>query len=104
MLLCFCVILSHTVLFLLQNDYLIHAWGRDFQLSYCAQGERTKIVSVVDSEYIVHLGLPTLSVSTDEPEHLLHAVKFHWTSYILSEGAFTKLRSFGSISVPQIRI
>ncbi|BBG96232.1 Protein of unknown function D [Prunus dulcis] len=44
------------------ND-LIHAWGLDVQLGYCAQGDRTKNVGVVDSEYIVHLGLPTLGVS-----------------------------------------
>ncbi|KAF2293954.1 hypothetical protein GH714_005929 [Hevea brasiliensis] len=43
------------------ND-LIHAWGLDFQLGYCAQGDRTKNVGVVDSEYIVHLGLLTLGV------------------------------------------
>ncbi|CAJ1963802.1 unnamed protein product [Sphenostylis stenocarpa] len=44
---------------LIQND-LIHAWGLDRQLGYCAQGDRMKNVGVVDSEYIVHLGLPTL--------------------------------------------
>ncbi|XP_002528866.2 uncharacterized protein LOC8288680 isoform X2 [Ricinus communis] len=46
---------------MIQND-LIHAWGLDFQLGYCAQGDRTKNVGVVDSEYIVHLGLLTLGV------------------------------------------
>ncbi|KAI8027429.1 hypothetical protein LOK49_LG02G02599 [Camellia lanceoleosa] len=57
--------------YMLQND-LIHAWGLDFQLGYCAQGDRTKNVGVVDSEYIVHLGLPTLGVSdgTKEPSGL----------------------------------
>ncbi|XP_073221117.1 uncharacterized protein [Cicer arietinum] len=38
-----------------QND-LIHAWGLDRQLGYCAQGDRMRNVGVVDSEYIVHLG------------------------------------------------
>ncbi|KAK8467764.1 hypothetical protein PHAVU_007G147300 [Phaseolus vulgaris] len=42
-----------------KND-LVHAWGLDRQLGYCAQGDRMKNVGVVDSEYIVHLGLPTL--------------------------------------------
>lgn len=28
-----------------------------------SQGDRTKTVGVVDSEYIVHLGVPTLGVS-----------------------------------------
>lgn len=49
------------VWYMVQND-LIHAWGLDRQLGYCAQGDRTKKVGVVDSEYIVHLGLPTLGV------------------------------------------
>ncbi|KAK4793387.1 hypothetical protein SAY86_023822 [Trapa natans] len=44
---------------MIQND-LIHAWGLDQLLGYCAQGDRTRNVGVVDSEYIVHLGLPTL--------------------------------------------
>ncbi|XP_059648289.1 uncharacterized protein LOC132294443 isoform X2 [Cornus florida] len=62
------------VWYMIQND-LIHAWGLDKQLGYCAQGDRTKKVGVVDSEYIVHLGLPTLGASdgnklTDEaPDH-----------------------------------
>ncbi|CAL5378082.1 unnamed protein product [Camellia sinensis] len=39
---------------------------------YMLQGDRTKNVGVVDSEYIVHLGLPTLGVSdgTKEPSGL----------------------------------
>ncbi|XP_041012359.1 uncharacterized protein LOC121255879 isoform X2 [Juglans microcarpa x Juglans regia] len=48
--------------YMIQND-LIHAWGLDKELGYCAQGDRTKNVGVVDSEYIVHLGLPTLGGS-----------------------------------------
>ncbi|XP_020221891.1 uncharacterized protein LOC109804472 isoform X1 [Cajanus cajan] len=47
---------------LIQND-LIHAWGLDRQLGYCAQGDRMQNVGVVDSQYIVHLGLPTLGGS-----------------------------------------
>ncbi|KAL4309073.1 hypothetical protein GQ457_01G007470 [Hibiscus cannabinus] len=45
--------------YMIQND-LIHAWGLDMQLGYCAQGDRMKNVGVVDAQYIVHLGLPTL--------------------------------------------
>ncbi|URE48345.1 Lysine ketoglutarate reductase trans-splicing related [Musa troglodytarum] len=41
------------------ND-LIHAWGLDMKLGYCAQGDQSKNIGVVDSEYIVHKGLPTL--------------------------------------------
>ncbi|XP_062177750.1 uncharacterized protein LOC133882565 isoform X1 [Alnus glutinosa] len=48
--------------YMIQND-LIHAWGLDRKLGYCAQGDRTKRVGIVDSEYIVHLGLPTLGAS-----------------------------------------
>nr|CAD1841193.1 unnamed protein product [Ananas comosus var. bracteatus] len=44
---------------LIQND-LIHGWGIDMKLGYCAQGDRTKKVGVVDDEYIVHQGIQTL--------------------------------------------
>nr|XP_009381324.1 PREDICTED: uncharacterized protein LOC103969504 isoform X1 [Musa acuminata subsp. malaccensis]XP_018675086.1 PREDICTED: uncharacterized protein LOC103969504 isoform X1 [Musa acuminata subsp. malaccensis]XP_018675087.1 PREDICTED: uncharacterized protein LOC103969504 isoform X1 [Musa acuminata subsp. malaccensis] len=44
---------------MIQND-LIHAWGLDMKLGYCAQGDQSKNIGVVDSEYIVHKGLPTL--------------------------------------------
>ncbi|KAK8488203.1 hypothetical protein V6N11_047142 [Hibiscus sabdariffa] len=44
---------------LIQND-LVHGWGMDMKLGYCAQGDRTKNVGVVDSEYIVHKGIQTL--------------------------------------------
>ncbi|CAA6668395.1 unnamed protein product [Spirodela intermedia] len=44
---------------MIQND-LIHAWGLDYKLGYCAQGERSKTIGVVDAEYIVHKGIPTL--------------------------------------------
>uniref|UniRef100_A0A7N0TLB4 Uncharacterized protein n=1 Tax=Kalanchoe fedtschenkoi TaxID=63787 RepID=A0A7N0TLB4_KALFE len=47
---------------MIQND-LIHAWGLDKQLGYCSQGDRVKNIGVVDSEYVVHLGLPTLGAS-----------------------------------------
>ncbi|KAK6156477.1 hypothetical protein DH2020_010725 [Rehmannia glutinosa] len=47
------------VWYMIQND-LIHAWGLDIRLGYCAQGDRTKRIGVVDSEYIVHYGFPTL--------------------------------------------
>ncbi|CAN8325156.1 unnamed protein product [Cochlearia groenlandica] len=48
--------------YMIQND-LIHAWGLDMQLGYCAQGDRKRNVGVVDAEYIVHYGLPTLGVT-----------------------------------------
>ncbi|XP_071725572.1 uncharacterized protein [Rutidosis leptorrhynchoides] len=48
--------------YLIQND-LIHGWGIDYQLGYCAQGDRKQKVGVVDAEYIVHLGVPSLGGS-----------------------------------------
>ncbi|XP_020549125.1 uncharacterized protein LOC105161254 isoform X2 [Sesamum indicum] len=47
------------VWYMIQND-LIHAWGLDMRLGYCAQGDRTKNIGVVDAEYVVHYGFPTL--------------------------------------------
>ncbi|KAH6828346.1 GTPase Der [Perilla frutescens var. hirtella] len=47
---------------MIQND-LVHAWGLDFQLGYCAQGNRTANVGIVDSEYLIHKGIPTLGGS-----------------------------------------
>ncbi|XP_056170217.1 uncharacterized protein LOC115690205 isoform X3 [Syzygium oleosum] len=44
---------------MIQND-LNHAWGLDFQLGYCAQGDRMEKIGVVDSEYLVHSGFVTL--------------------------------------------
>ncbi|KAG1361234.1 hypothetical protein COCNU_09G006970 [Cocos nucifera] len=42
-----------------KND-LIHGWGLDMKLGYCAQGDRTKKVGVIDTEYIIHQGIPSL--------------------------------------------
>ncbi|KAJ7961714.1 Lysine ketoglutarate reductase trans-splicing-like protein, putative (DUF707) [Quillaja saponaria] len=49
---------------MIQND-LVHAWGLDFQLGYCVQGDRTKKIGIVDSVYIIHYGLPTLGGSAE---------------------------------------
>ncbi|KAI9077954.1 hypothetical protein K1719_040083 [Acacia pycnantha] len=53
------------VWYMIQND-LVHAWGLDMKLGYCAQGDRTKNVGVVDAEYIVHYNRPTLGGSSEE--------------------------------------
>ncbi|TXG47323.1 hypothetical protein EZV62_026617 [Acer yangbiense] len=42
-----------------QND-LVHGWGMDMKFGYCAQGDRTKNIGVIDSEYVVHQGIQTL--------------------------------------------
>ncbi|KAK6264783.1 Protein of unknown function DUF707 - like 7 [Theobroma cacao] len=47
---------------LIQND-LVHGWGMDMKLGYCAQGDRSKKVGVIDSEYIVHKGIQSLGGS-----------------------------------------
>ncbi|TKY59328.1 hypothetical protein E2542_SST16413 [Spatholobus suberectus] len=47
---------------LIQND-LVHGWGVDMKIGYCAQGDRTQNVGVVDSEYVVHKGIQTLGSS-----------------------------------------
>uniref|UniRef100_A0A0D6R0X9 Lysine ketoglutarate reductase trans-splicing-like protein n=1 Tax=Araucaria cunninghamii TaxID=56994 RepID=A0A0D6R0X9_ARACU len=44
---------------LIQND-LIHGWGMDMKLGYCAKGDRTKNIGVIDSEYVFHQGIQTL--------------------------------------------
>ncbi|MQL93548.1 hypothetical protein Taro_026190 [Colocasia esculenta] len=44
---------------LIQND-LIHGWGLDMKLGYCAQGDRTQKVGVIDSEFVIHQGIPSL--------------------------------------------
>ncbi|XP_047083843.1 uncharacterized protein LOC124694968 [Lolium rigidum] len=49
---------------MIQND-LVFAWGLDFKLGYCAQGDRTMNVGIVDSEYVLHRGIPTLGDAGD---------------------------------------
>uniref|UniRef100_A0A0E0Q9Y9 Small ribosomal subunit protein uS17 N-terminal domain-containing protein n=1 Tax=Oryza rufipogon TaxID=4529 RepID=A0A0E0Q9Y9_ORYRU len=53
---------------LIQND-LIHGWGIDYKFGYCAQGDRTKNIGVVDSEYIVHRGVQTLGGPSVKRSH-----------------------------------
>ncbi|GAB4835393.1 hypothetical protein Ancab_000303 [Ancistrocladus abbreviatus] len=53
------------VWYMIQND-LIHAWGLDMLLGYCAQGDRTQNIGVVDAEYVIHYGLPTLGEPKDK--------------------------------------
>ncbi|CAL9073714.1 unnamed protein product [Musa acuminata var. zebrina] len=48
---------------LIQND-LVHGWGLDMKLGYCAQGDRTEKVGVIDTEFIVHMGIPSLGGSS----------------------------------------
>ncbi|GAB2212837.1 hypothetical protein Droror1_Dr00020833 [Drosera rotundifolia] len=50
---------------LIQND-LVHGWGLDFKFGYCAQGDRTRKVGVVDSEYVLHQGIQTLGGASEK--------------------------------------
>ncbi|KAK3124907.1 hypothetical protein QOZ80_7BG0595940 [Eleusine coracana subsp. coracana] len=45
---------------MVQND-LVHGWGLDFKVGYCAQGDRKQNVAVIDSEYVRHRGVPVLN-------------------------------------------
>ncbi|KAJ9566030.1 hypothetical protein OSB04_001996 [Centaurea solstitialis] len=47
----------HCAWHLIQND-LVHGWGMDMKLGYCAQG--LKNVGIVDSQFVLHQGIPTL--------------------------------------------
>ncbi|XP_023001860.1 uncharacterized protein LOC111495920 isoform X1 [Cucurbita maxima] len=64
------------VWYMIQND-LIHDWGLDMQLGYCAQGDRTKNVGVVDAEYIIHYGRPTLGGPEENETSSKSHVKDH---------------------------
>lgn len=46
------------------------------QLGYCAQGDRTKNIGVVDTEYIVHYGIPTLGEPKNKKQ--LAADQYHY--------------------------
>uniref|UniRef100_A0A0E0AET7 Lysine ketoglutarate reductase trans-splicing related 1 n=1 Tax=Oryza glumipatula TaxID=40148 RepID=A0A0E0AET7_9ORYZ len=59
---------------LLGDNDLIHGWGLDMKLGYCAQGDRAEKVGVIDSEYVVHQGIPSLggpSLSSKTPRRSL---------------------------------
>lgn len=51
--------------YMIQSD-LNHGWGLDILFGYCAQGDRTKTVGVVDAEYIIHYGFPTFGEPQNE--------------------------------------
>jgi hypothetical protein len=44
---------------MVQND-LVYGWGIDFKLGYCALGDRSRNIGVVDSQFVLHRGIPTL--------------------------------------------
>ncbi|KAL1829738.1 hypothetical protein DCAR_0209105 [Daucus carota subsp. sativus] len=60
----------HCTWHLIQND-LVHGWGVDMKLGYCAQGDRTQNIGVVDSEYLVHQGIQTLGGASRKKRHIV---------------------------------
>ncbi|XP_054789888.1 uncharacterized protein LOC129295388 isoform X2 [Prosopis cineraria] len=79
------------VWYMIQSD-LVHAWGLDIQLGYCAQGDRTKNVGVVDAEYIAHYNRPTLGASLDENTEVSSQAKDHRVD--VRRLSFRELREF----------
>lgn len=99
------------VWYMIQND-LIHAWGLDMQLGYCAQGDRSKNVGVMDYEYIVHYGQPTLGgldvneVSSRAKDHRVDVSRSLVTIFIVQTIGtslnFTSVKSTLQFSVPKL--
>lgn len=89
---------------MIQND-LIYAWGLDYKLGYCAQGDRRLNVGVVDSQYVLHRGIPTLgdggkapAVSTSATDRLavrqrsyteLQVFNRRWKKAVAEDGCWT---------------
>ncbi|KMT10129.1 hypothetical protein BVRB_5g118920 [Beta vulgaris subsp. vulgaris] len=77
--------------YMIQND-LVHAWGVDFQLGYCVQGDRTRKIGIVDSDYVIHYGLPTLggtAKNKTDTEVTSHAAEKASSSDSLQQGTST---------------
>ncbi|XP_031407859.1 uncharacterized protein LOC116216077 isoform X2 [Punica granatum] len=68
----------HCVWHLIQND-LVHGWGMDYLLGYCAQGDRTKNVGVVDSEYVFHPGKVLLGGVGASKVRYVQRILSHWS-------------------------
>ncbi|XP_071714408.1 uncharacterized protein [Rutidosis leptorrhynchoides] len=64
----------HCAWHLIQND-LVHGWGMDMKLGYCAQGLRN--VGIVDSEYVLHQGIQTLGGPAKKASHDVNLSKSH---------------------------
>ncbi|KAJ9566459.1 hypothetical protein OSB04_002425 [Centaurea solstitialis] len=73
----------HCAWHLIQND-LVHGWGMDMKLGYCAQGDRSKKVGVVDSEFIIHQGIQTLGGAS--AKKVIHFFAIFTLSYVCIYG------------------
>jgi hypothetical protein len=79
----------HTV----QND-LVYAWGLDFKLGYCAQGDRRRNVGVVDSQYVRHLGIPTLGDGGNKAGNKPPASRSATDRYAVRQRSYDELQVF----------
>lgn len=96
--------------YMIQND-LVHAWGVDMKLGYCSQGDRTRKVGVIDSEYIVHQGIPSLGgmdkkaiLKNNDIAHLNSSITLNTSSPTPSESAFSeraeiRLQSYNELDI-----
>ncbi|TVT99914.1 hypothetical protein EJB05_54686, partial [Eragrostis curvula] len=64
---------------MVQSD-LVHGWGLDYKVGYCAKGDRAHNVGVVDSEYVLHRGIPMLSDNSKGPSSTGRAA-VRWRSF-----------------------
>nr|XP_043622406.1 uncharacterized protein LOC122594000 [Erigeron canadensis] len=68
----------HCAWHLIQND-LVHGWGMDMKLGYCAQGSRN--VGIVDTEYVVHQGIQTLGGPAKKASNDANLAKGHHRAF-----------------------
>ncbi|KAK3162849.1 hypothetical protein QOZ80_1BG0094540 [Eleusine coracana subsp. coracana] len=78
---------------MVQND-LIYAWGLDFKLGYCARGERWRSVGVVDSQYVLHRGIPTLGAGGGGGDNKQAASRSATDRYAVRQRSYDELQVF----------
>uniref|UniRef100_A0ACD5XFZ3 Uncharacterized protein n=1 Tax=Avena sativa TaxID=4498 RepID=A0ACD5XFZ3_AVESA len=78
---------------MIQND-LVFAWGLDFKLGYCAQGDRSKNVGIVDSEYVLHRGIPTLGDAVVDKKAKAASASTGADRYAVRQRSYTELKIF----------
>jgi hypothetical protein len=78
---------------MVQND-LVYAWGLDFKLGYCAQGDRRRNVGVVDSQYVRHLGIPTLGDGGNKAGNKPPASRLATDRYAVRQRSYDELQVF----------
>lgn len=76
---------------MIQND-LVYAWGMDYKLGYCAQGDRSRNVGIVDSQYVLHRGIATLGDDGGKPTATVSALGTHRLA--VRQRSYTELQVF----------